>query len=144
MKLFLLAFSLLLLFSCRKERMTETTISGTYTLVTVKESLPAKRDKVIDYPYSGAKFIFNSANEVQCFVGADTLFGVYNFIWRDNPNSNNDGSSQRGITMQLTNFRNNRYINWQLWDFKFRRTYDYMVGHQDRSRGTYRFEFMRQ
>ena len=43
--------------------------------------------------------------------------------------------------MQLTTVNRTKFINWVLWDIRFRNSKDKIIGNQDRSRGTYRFEF---
>ncbi len=139
----ILPIFLSLFISCKKERFIESTISGSYALVTVKENIAGKRDKVIEHPYHNARFNFNNANEVSCQIGNDTLYGGYEIVYRWVSNDGENSRRERGMVLSLTDFRRTRFINWTLWNIDFRRTYEYMVGHQDRQRGTYRFEFKR-
>jgi hypothetical protein len=140
---FIYTLLILFLFGCKKEQLNESSIEGKYTLVTVKECLPFKKDKIINHPFTNAKFVFNNANEVKCYVGNDSLFGIFNFEYRTTLYDGDNSNKQKGINMQLSNFNRTQFINWHLWDVKFRNSKKYLIGHQDRSRGTYRFEFMR-
>jgi hypothetical protein len=141
----LLAIILVSLMACKKQ-VTERNLMGTFTLDAVREMKSFSRPKIV-HSFTGAKFVFNNADQVICYKGTDTLYGNYILNERNNGYYDNEGNyqtqSEDGLYIFVQNPLRTNTLRIQLWKLRYRNNRSEMQGQQERVGNDYLFEFKR-